>query len=71
MINYQAPAEEMAHPSLAGESTEEKNEHIQEMIMQGLTDQQILDKHPELTQTMINTAKRALLDLNNGDTNNG
>jgi hypothetical protein len=71
VIEYQAPAEQMEHPSLAGESTAEKNEHIQEMIMQGLTDQQILDKHPELTQTMINTAKRALLDLNNGDTNNG
>ena len=69
VINYQAEAEEieeeMEHPSLAGESTEEKNEHIQEMIMQGLTDQQILDKHPELTQTMIDSAKQALLNSNN------
>jgi hypothetical protein len=65
VINYQAPAEQMEHPSLAGESTAEKNEHIQEMIMEGLTDQQILDKHPELTQTMIDSAKQALLNSNN------
>ena len=56
---------QLEHTSLEGKSTEEKNEHIQEMIMDGLTDQQMLDKHPELTQADITEAKRLLLELDN------
>lgn len=37
--------------------------HIQEMIMEGLTDQQILDLHPEITQADITAAKQQLLNL--------
>lgn len=40
-------------------------QHIQEMIMQGLTDQQILDLHPEIVQQDIESAKQLLLNLNN------
>lgn len=36
--------------------------HIQEMIMQGLTDTQILALHPELTQADIDVAKQQLLN---------
>ena len=39
--------------------------HIQTMIMDGLTDQQILDLHPEISQADIDVAKQALLDTNN------
>jgi uncharacterized protein (DUF433 family) len=38
-----------------------RTSHIQEMIMQGLTDTQILDLHSEISQADIDTAKRALL----------
>jgi hypothetical protein len=41
----------------------ERSKHIQDMIMEGFTDQQILDMHPEITQDDINTAKRELLNL--------
>ena len=46
---------------------QDRNAHIQEMIMQGLTDQQILDLHPEINPTDIDTAKRELLDLETGE----
>lgn len=36
--------------------------HIQEMIMQGFTDSQMLALHPELTQTDIDQAKQQLLN---------
>ena len=39
--------------------------HIQTMIMDGLTDQQMLDLHPEISQADIDVAKQALLDTNN------
>jgi hypothetical protein len=38
--------------------------HIQEMIMQGYTDQQMLVLHPEITQADIDSAKQELLDSN-------
>lgn len=38
--------------------------HIQEMIMGGLTDAQILEQHPEISQRDIDSAKQEL--LNNG-----
>jgi len=46
---------------------QDRSAHIQEMIMQGLTDQQILDLHPEINPTDIDTAKRELLDLETGE----
>ena len=46
-------------------TTENRPQHIQEMIMEGLTDQQMLDLHPEITQADIDDAKRLLLDSNN------
>ena len=52
----------MAHPVTTPEN---RSEHIQEMIMEGLSDQQILDLHSEITQEDILRAKQELLDLNN------
>jgi len=37
--------------------------HIQEMIMEGYTDAQMLERHPEITQQDIDNAKRALLNI--------
>ncbi len=52
--------EEMSHP----ETTEDNREdHIESMIMEGYTDQQILDIHPEINDEDIQDAKRSLLDL--------
>ena len=48
----------MDHPVT---TVENKTPHIQEMIMEGYTDQQILDKHSEISQADITTAKEALL----------
>lgn len=38
-----------------------RQDHIQAMIMEGYTDEQILEIHSEITQTDINSAKQALL----------
>lgn len=55
--------EEMEHPV----TTEADREaHIREMIMEGYTDQQILDKHPEISQQDIVRAKANLLNDPNG-----
>jgi hypothetical protein len=43
----EVPAE-LIHTSLEGATREEKNQHIQEMLMSGLTNQEILALHPEL-----------------------
>jgi hypothetical protein len=40
--------------------------HIQEMIMNGLTDASILEQHPEISQSDIDSAKAALLESDNG-----
>ena len=40
--------------------------HIQEMIMNGLTDASILEQHPEISQRDIDSAKAALLESDNG-----
>ena len=50
--------EEMEHPTLEVSS---KEPHIKEMIMEGYTDAQILQLHPELTQQDIQDTKQALL----------
>lgn len=57
------PATVTEHPVTTREN---RSEHIQEMIMDGLTDAQILDLHSEISQEDINTAKRELLELDNG-----
>jgi hypothetical protein len=61
-INESIMKNKLVHPVT---TVENKSSHIQEMIMEGLTDQQILDLHPEITQADINTAKQELLDSNN------
>ena len=54
---------EMEHPV-----TDEINRvpHIQEMIMNGLSDQEMLDLHPEISQADIDEAKAKLLEQDNG-----
>jgi hypothetical protein len=42
---------------------EDRSAHIQQMIMDGYTDQQILDIHPEISQSDITAAKELLLNL--------
>jgi len=51
-------SEEMEHPTLDAAS---KQPHIREMIMEGYTDAQILQLHPEVTQQDIRNTKEALL----------
>jgi len=59
-----ATGTEGEHPSLAGVSEEDKLKHIQDMIMEGYEDDEILDLHPEVSQADITAAKTALLNLN-------
>jgi len=52
--------QEMEHPvTISGAN---RTEHIQQMIMEGYTDQQILALHPEINQGDIDTAKQDLLE---------
>ena len=55
----QDDGEEMQHPVTTPAN---RTEHIKEMIMQGYTDQQMLDLHSEITQADIDTAKQDLLN---------
>ena len=55
-------SEEMQHPTT---TPADRSAHIKEMIMQGYTDQQILQIHSEISQADITAAKQELLDLNN------
>lgn len=48
----------MPHPTVTPET---QTDHIQEMIMQGYTDTQMLSIHAELTQADIDAAKKQLL----------
>ena len=43
----------------------DRSAHIQQMIMEGYTDQQILQIHPEISQADIDAAKQQLLNSNN------
>lgn len=52
---------EMTHPET---TASDRANHIQEMIMQGYTDQQILAIHPEIAASDILSAKTALLNQN-------
>ena len=54
--------EEMEHPVLTAQT---KIPHVNEMIMNGYTDAQILQLHPEITQADIDSAKQQLLNSNN------
>ena len=49
---------EEQHPTTTPET---RTAHIQQMIMEGYTDAQILQIHPEITQADIDSAKQALL----------
>lgn len=55
--------QEMEHATTTAEN---RTEHIQEMIMEGLEDNEMLELHPEISQEDINQAKQALLENNNG-----
>ena len=57
--------QEMQHPVTTPAN---RSQHIKEMIMEGLTDQQMLQLHPEINQADITTAKQELLNLNNAST---
>jgi len=54
----------MSHPVTTPAT---RTKHIQEMIMQGYTDQQMLDLHPEIDQADITAAKQALLNTGDND----
>ena len=55
---------EMSHPVTTPAT---RTKHIQDMIMQGYTDQQMLDLHPEIDQADITAAKSALLNTGDND----
>jgi len=55
---------DMSHPVT---TTASRTKHIQDMIMQGYTDQQMLDLHPEIDQADITAAKQALLNTGDND----
>lgn len=50
--------DQMEHPVTTSEN---RQDHINQMIMEGITDEQILQLHPEITQADIDSAKQALL----------
>ena len=52
----------MEHPTLTPDI---QVPHIQAMVMEGYTDQQILDLHPEVAQTDIQSAKQLLVEQAN------
>src|SRR6056300_232287 len=62
---------QIANEPMAPTTPENRQQHIQQMIMDGLTDQQMLDKHPEISPADITAAKQALLDSNTEESNNG
>jgi hypothetical protein len=57
---------EMSHPVTTPAN---RQQHIQQMIMQGYTDQQMLDLHPEISQADIDSAKQQLLNVGDNDGN--
>jgi hypothetical protein len=54
-------SDDMNHPVTTEDN---RGSHIQEMIMEGYEDDEILDIHPEITQADITAAKQQLLNLN-------
>jgi hypothetical protein len=59
-VSEEQPQLAEQHPTTTPDT---RSAHIQEMIMQSYTDEQILAIHPEITQADINTAKEQLLNL--------
>lgn len=57
--------EETSEEEHATTTPENRQQHIQDMIMEGYEDGEILDIHPEITAADILAAKQALLNLNN------
>lgn len=57
--NPQQPQVTEQHPTT---TPEDRSMHIQEMVMQGYTDEQILAIHPEITQADIDDAKQQLIN---------
>jgi len=55
-------SEAMEHPVT---TAVDRSAHIQQMIMEGYTDDEILQMHPEISQSDITTAKTQLLNLEN------
>jgi hypothetical protein len=53
--------EEMMHPVT---TEQDRSQHIQEMVMEGYEDDEILDIHPEIAQADITAAKQQLLNSN-------
>jgi acid stress-induced BolA-like protein IbaG/YrbA len=56
--------DELIHSSLEGATRLEKNQHIQEMLMSGLSNDEILALHPELTLDDIVLAGAAAARVN-------
>jgi len=54
----------MSHPVTTPAN---RQQHIQQMIMEGYTDQQMLDLHPEISQADIDSAKQQLLNVGDND----
>ena len=52
----------MEHPTT---TPADRSQHIQEMIMEGFTDERMLALHPEITQEDIQTARQLLVDQDN------
>ena len=61
-INESILKDDMIHPVTTEEN---RSKHIQEMIMEGYTDERMLNTHPEINEADIETAKQELLDSNN------
>ena len=51
---------EMQHPVTTPDN---RQAHIKEMIMEGLTDERMLELHPEITQADIDTAKASMNEM--------
>lgn len=54
----------LTHPSLVGKSPEERSKHIQEMLMEGLSNSEILALHPELVLADLVSAGSDAVRLN-------
>ena len=60
-IMAEIDGEALEHPTVTEET---KQPHIEAMIMEGMTDKQMLDLHPELSQADLDEAKTKLLEDN-------
>jgi hypothetical protein len=61
MLDIETKQIEFEHPVT---TEQDRSQHIQEMIMEGYEDDEILDIHPEIAQADITAAKQQLLNLN-------